>query len=139
MNMSPGMKKMFTDEIRFILKNMRNTNVPKQKWYFFSATHAMALRILNIEYDPELLLIFQVLQTTYNTINGRLAALSTGQEVGVGMPDGLISKIEGELENLLNSIDAGEKTYPILQRIANIAYSTTGNGYYLYLKGMLKI
>ena len=35
-----------------------------------------------------------------------------------------------------NKIEKGEETYPVLQRIFNMAYSTTGNGYYLHLKGI---
>jgi len=139
MNLSLEMKKRFTDETRFVLKNMRNTNMPAQKWYFFSAIHGMAQRILNLEYEAELVFIYQVFQLVYNIVNARLAALSTGQEAGIIIPQDLFTKIEDELEKMVNLIEKGEESYPVLQRLVNIAYSTTGNGYYLYVKGMLKI
>jgi hypothetical protein len=139
MNLSPEMKKRFIDEIKFVLKNMRNTNITAQKLYFFSAIHAMAQRILNLEYEPELVFIFEVFQLTYNMLNTRLAALSSGQETGIHMADDLFTKIEDEMEKMVNLVEKDEKSYLVLQRLSNIAYSTTGNGYYLYLKGMLKI
>ncbi len=139
MNLSPEMKKTFIDEIRFVLKNMRNTTIASQKWYFFSAIHAMAQRILNFEYEPELVFVFQVFQLAYNTVNARLAALSVGQEAGINIPDNLFTKIEDELEKMVTLMEKGDSSYPVLQRLINIAYSTTGNGHYLYLKGMLKI
>ncbi|MBI4304155.1 MAG: hypothetical protein HY665_07465 [Chloroflexi bacterium] len=139
MNLPPEMQKTFTDEIRFVLKNMRNTTIAAQKWYFFSAIHGMAQRVLNLEYEPELLLIYQIFQLIYTMVNARLAALAGGQEAGINIPENLFTRIEDELEKMANLIEKGERTYPVLERLTNIAYSTTGNGYYLYLKGMLKI
>jgi len=139
MNLSPEMKKRFVEETRFVLKNMRNTTAAAQKSYFFSAIYGMAQRILNLEYNPELVFIFQVFQLVYNMVNARLAALSAGQEVGIGIPGDLFTKIEDELEKMANLLEQGKETYPVLQRLVNIGYATTGNGYYLYLKGMLKI
>jgi len=139
MNLSPEMEKRFTDEIRFVFKNMRNTNVAAQKWYFFSAIHGMAQRILNLEYEPELVFVFQVFQLVYNMVNGRLAAVSGGQEVGIMIPENLFTKVENELDRMASLIEQKKETYPVLQRLIHLAYSTTGNGYYLYLKGMLKV
>lgn len=139
MNLSQEMKRSFTDEIRFALRNMRNTTVAAQKLYFFSAIYAMAQRILNLEYEAELLFIFQVLQLVYNMVNTRLVALSTGQEAGIRIPDNLFTQFEDELDEMSNLIEQGKETFPVLQRLVNIAYSTTGNGYYLYLKGLLKV
>ncbi|MFC1946762.1 hypothetical protein ACFLXY_02445 [Chloroflexota bacterium] len=139
MNLSLEMKKALVDEIKFVLKNMRSTNVASQKWYFFSAVHAVAQRIVNLEYDPELIFINQVFQLTYNMVNARLNAMSTGQEGVVGVPDNLFQKVEGEIEKLISLLEENQVSYPVLERLINIAYCTTGNGYYLYIKGMLKI
>lgn len=139
MNLSPEMEKRFVEETRFVVKNMRNTTGAAQKWYFFSAIYGMAQRILNLEYNPELVFIFQVVQLVYNMVNARLAALSAGQEAGISIPRNLFTNIEDELEKMANLLEQGKETYPVLQRLVNIAYVTTGNGYYLYLKGMLKV
>ena len=139
MNLSPDMQKKFIDEVNFVIKNMKNTDNPTEKLYFFSAGYAMAQRIINLEYEPELAFIQQVLQLVYNMVNARLLAMSMRQEAGVSIPDGLFSSLEEALEEMVDRIEQGVETYPALQRIVNLAYSTTGNGYYLYLKGMLKV
>jgi len=139
MNLSPDMQKRFIDEVNFVIKNMKNTDNPTEKLYFFSAGYAMAQRIINLEYEPELAFIQQVLQLVYNMVNARLLAMSMRQEAGVSIPDGLFSSLEEALEEMVDRIEQGVETYPALQKMVNLAYSTTGNGYYLYLKGMIKI
>jgi len=139
MNLSPEMQERFIDEVNFVIKNMKNTDNPTEKLYFFSAGYAMAQRIINLEYEPELNFIQQVLQLVYNMVNARLIALSAGQEGGISIPDKLLTKLEEALEEMVDRILQGTETYPALQKMVNLAYSTTGNGYYLYLKGMIKI
>lgn len=139
MNLSPDMQKKFIDEVSFVIKNMKNTDNPAEKLYFFSAGYAMAQRIINLEYEPELNFIQQVLQLVYNMINARLTEISAGQEGGISIPDKLLTRLEEALEEMVDRIEQGTETYPALQKMVNLAYSTTGNGYYLYLKGMIKI
>jgi len=139
MNLSPDIQKRFTDEIHFVIKSMKNADTPAQKLYFFSAGYGMAQRIINFEYEPELTFIQQVLQLVYNMVNARLVAMSTRQEAGISIPDNLFNSLEEALEEMVNRIEQGAETYPALQKMVNLAYSTTGNGYYLYLKGMLTV
>ena len=139
MKLSPDMQKVFIDEINFVVKSMKNTDTPAQKLYFFSAGFAMAQRIINFEYELELNFIQQVLQLVYSTVNARLVAMSARQEAGISIPDGLFNSLEKALEEMVDRIEQGVETYPALQKMVSLAYSTTGNGYYLYLKGMIKI
>lgn len=139
MNLSKGMQKRFTDEIDFVVGQMKRSNDAMTKIYFFSAVHGMAHRIINMEFDPELAFIQSILSAAFNTINGRLGILSQGQERGAGIPENLFSRLEEALEEMAGNIRRGENTYPVLERISNLAYSTTGNGYYLYLKGLLTV
>ena len=139
MNLSSDMQKRFTDEVNFVITNMKKTNNPAEKLYFLSAGYAMAQRIINLEYEPELNFIQQVLQLVYNMVNARLTAISGGQEGGISIPDDLFTSLEEALEEMVDRIEQGTETYLALQKMVNLAYSTTGNGYYLYLKGMIKI
>ena len=134
MNLSPEMQKTFTDEIHFIVGKMKATDIPAEKLYFFSAGYGMAQRIINFEYEPELSFIHQVLLLVYNMVNTRQAAISAGHG-----PDNLFNRLEEALEEMADRIEQGLETYPTLQKMVNLAYSTTGNGYYLYLKGMLTV
>ena len=139
MNLSQNMKSELTNEINFVVRQMRDVSSPAEKLYFFSALYGIAQRIINFEYDPELMFIHQVLQFVYNTINARIAMITTGQQTPVGIPDNLFTNLENSLAEMTYNIERGANTYPQLQAMVNLAYSTTGNGYYLYLKGMLKI
>ena len=139
MNLTPEMQKKFTDEVHFVVESMKNTDTHTEKLYFFSAGYAMAQRIINFEYEPELTFIQQVLQLVYNIVNARFVAMSTRQETGISIPDNLFNSLEEALEEMVKRIEQGTETYPALQKMVNLAYSTTGNGYYLYLKGMIKV
>lgn len=139
MNLSPDMQKRLTDEVHFVIKSMKNVDTPAEKLYFFSAGYGMAQRIINFEYEPELTFIQQVLQLIYNMVNARLSAISARQEAGISIPENLFNRLEEALEEMVDRIEQGAETYPALQKMVNLAYSTTGNGYYLYLKGMIKI
>lgn len=139
MKISKNAKKTLSEEITFVLNHMKQTTVPADKLYFFSAIYGIAQRLMNFEFDPELCFLFQVLQLAYQTINTRLAAMQSGQEGGVRVPEGLFERLEDSLLELADVVGRGENTCPVLQKILNLAYATTGNGYYLYLKGMLKV
>lgn len=139
MDLSQNMKNELTNEIHFVIKKMRGTSSAAEKLFFFSALFAIAQRIINFEYDPEVIFLHQVLQQVYNTVNGRIMTIATGQQAPIGIPDKLFDSLENSLAELVFNIEKGNKIYPQLQAIMNLGYSMTGNGYYLYLKGMLKI
>ena len=139
MNISENGKKELISEISFVLKNMKNTKNTSEKMFFFSAVYAMAQRIMNFEYDSELLFLYQVLQLAYQTINARVTTIQSGAEVAVNIPENLFTNLENYLQELSEVIEDNKSTCPVLQKIINLSYVTTGNGYYLYLKGMLKL
>ena len=139
MNISPDMQKSFTDEIRFVIERMKGASDATGKLYFFSAVYAQAQRIINFEYDPELMFIYQVVQLVYNMLNARISAIKIGQEAGISIPDGLFDSLEGALEELADKVSKGMEPYFALQKMVNLAYTTTGNGHYMYLRGMIKV
>ena len=139
MNISPEMQKSFTKEIRFVIERMKATSDTTEKLYFFSAVYGQAQRIINFEYDPELMFIYQVMQLVYGMLNARISVIKTGQEVGISIPDGLFDSLEGALGELADKVDKGMESYFALQNMLNLAYTTTGNGYYIYLRGMIKV
>ena len=138
MNLSSEMQKVFTDEVRTALNHMRNANTPQEKLFFLSAVHGSAFRIMNIQFDAELAFIHNVINAAYGMMQSNLTSIRQGQGVNT-FPKDVFDKLEDALEELVVKIEKGEKTYPVLEKISNLAYSTTGNGYYLYLKGMLTV
>lgn len=139
MNISMEMQKKYTDEIRFVLGQMKRVSDHERKLYFFSAVFGMVQRILNFEYDPGLMFDFQVLQLVHSMLNARIIAIKARQDGGVSIPEGLFDSLEKALEELADSVDGGKDNYSTLQKMVNLAYIATGNGYYMYLKGMIKI
>jgi hypothetical protein len=137
MNLSTKNKKILVNEIRTVCDYMSKASDAKQKMYFFSAVFGIANRIMNIEYDPELGFLHQVTNTAYQTINTNLALAAQGATMTIPKP--VFEKLEEALDELAYYIEDGKKTYRVLEKISNLAYSTSGNGYYLYLKGLLKI
>ena len=138
MNLSPDMQKVFTDEVATAIKHMKSVNTLEEKLFFLSAVHGAAFRIMNIQYDAELAFIHHVVNAAYGMMQANLASIKQGQGVNT-FPKDVFDKLENALEELVVKIEKGEKTYPVLEKISNLAYSTTGNGYYLYLKGMLTL
>ncbi len=139
MNLSKNMKSLLVEELKFVLKNMKSTAIPVEKLYFFSAIYAVVNRIFNIEFHSELVFIHNVVQATYQQISTTLAVASQEHKSTVGMPDGLFNGIECVVEEMITKISKNQNIYPALQKMSDLAYSTTGNGRYLYLKGILTI
>jgi len=138
MRLSEDNQLALVKEIRTVVKHMSTANTPQQKMYFFSAVFGIANRIMNLEFDPELGFIHHVTTAAYNTINTTLLLISQGQSVPT-LPEGIFDRLQEALEDLATHIEEGKRTYPVLERISNLAYSTSGNGYYLFLKGMLRV
>jgi len=132
------MQKVFTDEVAAVIKHMKSVNTLEEKLFFLSAVHAAAFRIMNIQYDAELAFIHHVVNAAYGMMQANLVSIKQGQGVNT-FPKDVFDKLEDALEYLVAKVARGEQTYPILEKISNLAYSTTGNGYYLYLKGMLTV
>jgi hypothetical protein len=140
MKLSFDTKEKLVKEIRFAVDGMRKSDKLNDKMYFFSAVWAMVDRIYNIEYDPELVFIYQVTRQAFDTINAKLA-IASQKDMGIGssIPTQLFDRLYGCLDELATKIEKGQKTHAVLQDIAIIGYSTTGNGSYLYTKGILTI
>lgn len=138
MNLSKDMQKVFTDEIRTAINHMKKVDMPEEKLFFLSAVYGVAFRIMNIQFDPELAFIHHVVNAAYGMMNANLASMRQGQGVNT-FPKNVFEKLEDALKQLVEKIEQGERTYPVLETIFNLAYSTTGNGYYLYLKGMISV
>lgn len=139
MNLSKQMQELFAYEIDFAVQRMKESNDASAKLYFFSGVYAAAFRIINIEFDAELTFVHHVLQAAHQMIDGRITRLQQGLDRHIVLPEKFFDRLEESLEEMRAKIKQGEETYPVLQTIFNLAYSTTGNGYYLYLKGVLPV
>lgn len=135
MKLSKKYKDMIIEEIKFVLKRMKQEKDSKIKLYYFSAIYGMMHRIFNQEYAPDLIFANFVLNSTYNQINSRLQ----NPEKIIEIPDELFGKLEDATSELLTVIEKDQNLYEVLKKFILLGYVTIGNGYYLYQKGLLKI
>ena len=135
MKLSTANKKKLIEEIEFALNSMKVAEDPETKLYYFSAVYGVMPRIFNIEYDSNLVFIHFVVNATYNNINSRLK----NPEKVVKIPDDLFEKLENTTNELLNTLKQNKNLYEVLKKFILLAYVTSGNGYYLYQRGLLKI
>ena len=139
MKISPELKKTLVDELRLVAKKVADEIDVRKKIYFFSAAHAMVYRIFNINFDPELVLIHLALNSTHGIVQNLHTMIERGDEKVIQIPDDFFDKLASLTEELAIAIDGDNDVYEILQKIAIRSYSLTGNGYYLYQKGIIKV
>ena len=72
-------------------------------------------------------------------MRNRSDVIILGKDTVIDFPEGFFEKLGDCLEELAKSIESDQDTYAVLQKISSLAYISTGNGYYLYQKGILKI
>jgi hypothetical protein len=141
MNLSKGKKTIIIDEFNKVYDLMKNTNNVSEKIFYFSAGHAMVSRVFNIEFDPLLILMHSVLQTTHSYINSFMSSISNKQNMFFSIPKNYFNILENTLKGLTQSIenDDDDKIYRDLQKLSTLGYIATGNGNYLYKKGLIKL
>ena len=137
--LSDNLRKAVADEFRYAAERIREEKDLARKNYFFSAAYAVVYRVFNLEFDPSLILVHDVLQRTYRNIDTRLTAIGDSQEKVIRIPEGLFDRLAKHLDELGDAIYNKKDITEPLRKIAIISYVTTGNGYYLYKKGILKI
>lgn len=135
MKLSRDNKQKIIDEIKFALEQMKQNEDLDEKLYYFSAVYGVLPRIFNIEFNEDLLFIHFVINSTYNNIKGRIK----NPDKVIKIPDDLGEKLVHTTEELLTDLKEDKNLYNVLKRFTVLGYVTTGNGYYLYKKGYLKI
>lgn len=143
MQPNEAVRQRLAQEYKFAAEHMREAPDLPSKMYFFSVFFAEANRSLNADWDADIALLHMVLQSAYDTINGRLQAPKIIGSNILGLPKGFaeaLTELSTELADLfqIREIDQ-EKLHQLLARLAELTYVTTGNGYYLYLRGAIKL
>jgi len=141
MNISSDNLDYISKEIDFVLQKMDEAATPEEKLYYFSALHGIINRVMNFKCDPILVFAHQVLSTVHTIFISRFASIKSGGEKHLAIPPEILEKLQGTLSEFKTALQQKElpKIYSALQQFANIGYATTGNGFYLYQKGLLKI
>lgn len=126
------------NEIKFVLKKMKESTSFEKKLFYFSAIPAEFLRVLNLEYDQDILYIYHVINHTHIAFQQRIRAIKAGDTI-VAIDDRQLDRLERLLADILDAVEQNKKIDNVLKVFIELAYSTGGNGYYLMEKGLLKI
>ncbi|MEA3486531.1 MAG: hypothetical protein U9R20_02635 [Thermodesulfobacteriota bacterium] len=138
MKISPKMKNQIIEEIEHVVYNMEKSHDPVEMLYYFSAIHGLINRVFNMEYDPELVFMHHVLSAVHTGFLGRIDAMRKGDPVIV-LDDSYFKKLISLSINLKDKISENGNVDDTLKEFIVLLYATTGNGYYLKHKGLLKM
>lgn len=139
MEIPTDLRERLVKEIKFVAEKIRTEKDPRTKVYYFSGIYGEMLRLVNIHFDKELLFAHNVLNYAYQTMKTRADIVVMGRDSLVDFPDEFFDRLSEYLDRLASCIENNEELYRILQEFSCLAYITTGNGYYLFQKGILRI
>jgi hypothetical protein len=141
MRLAKPIREHLRAEFRVAVDHMAGAPDLPDKLYFFSALFGEANRALNREWDRELALLHLVLSTAHGTIMARLSQSNPPGAALPGIPEEVPQALTETAEALAELLEEPEqdsaKLFALLARVAEIAYTTTGNGFYLYVKGAI--
>lgn len=139
MKLTAENRKILVDEFEYAIKMMKTIDSAEKKLFYFSGLYGALSRIFNLAYDPQLVFLHYIISSAHTNINARLAAIMKGGETVIQFPEGYFDKLALIAEELKEKIKKEEDTYSSMEKIAVMVFVTTGNGYYLYEKNIIKI
>jgi hypothetical protein len=139
LDISPESRKEFVNELRHVSQKILEEEDVRKKIFYYSAAYGIARRLINSQYDPQINFLELILEVSYNTIRARIETILQQQDLTVPIIEGFFDKLAENVNELALKIEKDEDTYKTLEKIAVLTHITTGNGYYLYTKGLIKI
>ena len=138
MKISKKMKDEIVKEIEHVVCEMKKNDDPFKILSYFSGIHGLMNRVFNIEYDPELVFMHHVLSTVHTGFINRMDSIRKGDPVII-LDESYFKKLISLCINLKDKIAEDGNVDNTLKKFIVLLYATTGNGYYLKNKGLLKI
>lgn len=132
-----------TKEFRIAADMMKEAPDLPSKLYVFSSFQGAISRAFNKSWHGELALLHFVLQTAHAAISNRLNAMMAGRDRPIQVPNEVSDRLTAVADKLATIVTVEHIDEVVLVDIAvelaTLTYTTTGNGYYLYLKGDIKL
>ena len=126
-------------EYNYAANKMQETPNPVRKIFYFSVFFGEAQRVLNWEWKTDLALIYVVTRHVHTQLNGSWSDYIKQPEL---MPidwNAIFAKLTQVASDLTAYIEKGkdnkEELCTIMGQFAEVEYSVSGNGSYLYEKG----
>ena len=141
MQLPAELHKRLRDELRLAVTKMAETDSPHHKLYYFSVFFGETVRVLNWHWDEDVALIWAVTQSTHHSMLQRIAESNQGERVVI-LTKSYFDALTRESIALVDWVENnGSKAAlcGIMASLAEIAYATTGNGFYLLEKGHITL
>lgn len=139
MELSPESRKEFVKELRYVSQKILEEEDVRKKIFYYSAAYGIARRLVNLQYDPQVNFMELILEVSYNTIKARIETIVGGRDSTIPLVEGFFDKLAENVNELASKVEKDEDAYGALEKIATLTHVTTGNGYYIYTKGLVKI
>jgi TnpA family transposase len=138
MNISDNSREIIIKEINYVVNKMEECSSMEEKLYYFSGVYSIVQRIFNLEYDSDLVYAHSILLQTYNLFQQRLEAVKAKQLL-IPLSEEQFKNLTIITKELAKKIAEKKEINNTLKKFVILSYTTTGNGYYLLQKGLLKI
>jgi hypothetical protein len=140
MDLSQPLKDYISEEFQIVTVNIKATpDDLSNMLYNFSACHAALNRVLNIETNDDLILLHAVFNGCYGLLVNRVSLMSQNAERPVQIPRGFPDKLATIIGEFASRFRENRDVSDLLLALTKLCYITTGNGYFLYQTGRIKI
>lgn len=139
MQIDPYLRKELVKEIRYCAGKIVEEEDLQRKTYFYAYAYRAADRIMDFSYDPQIAFTEFVLEISHSTISRRVAQLASQEDTTIPLPEGFFERLAESLNGLATIIEKDEDVYRALEKIVELTYLTSRDGYYQYTKGMMKV
>jgi hypothetical protein len=130
-------KKKLIEELKFISNKFEKEPTLKGKSFYLSGVHPLLNRIINLEFNNELLLLNFVFQGLHGIFDNLINKIEQGVEKIITIPEEFFPELSKLLNDIANAIEKKKDLYPYVQRASLFAHILTGNGFYLYQRGVM--
>ncbi|MBW1726613.1 MAG: hypothetical protein JRJ62_03320 [Deltaproteobacteria bacterium] len=139
MGISDSYRDMIVNEVNFCIEQMEKRNDFRDKLYYFSGIQGLLQRIFNLEYDSDLVFAFFIFKSTHEAFMNRYSAIQKGGDTVVLLFQEQFDELIEGAKEFADKIKNKKDFNNTLKKFVVLSYSTTGNGYYLMQKGLLKV
>ena len=141
MNIPENFFNIILNEFKEVQKFCNVAKTIDDKLYYFSASFGTLNRVMNFHYEPILTFMHQILQDVHQSFLNRFANSRNPAAITSQFPEDFFIKLFDYFDLLISAFQNKNENQirEILEKFSNLTYATSGNGFFLYLKGNLKL
>lgn len=139
MQLPDNLRERLVSELKTAIMLMRQSESLREKLLYFSVTYLEVGRIINWQWDADLVLIWLVTQQVHQRATPKLQSMLQGDRLAP-LPDDYFEHLiqaTSDLADYIETNGSSDVLAELMGRFSMLAYLTTGNGFYLTQKTAL--